>query len=276
MDWTHAARLGFITKGFVVKLVVWPVLIMSIGLSRVAIAEDAATGPSFDCGQATSTLDRSICNDAELAGLDRDLASKYAAALKAGDENGQTLVREAQLQWAHGRAERCGLPTDGEAGSDAVACLKQLYQARIADLAALEPAANDDPVAWLEGLWQVDSLIGVADATINESAAKAFVGRLVRLQRSAVSGLSGDSCASPDFRVLAGDVAVARIEVGCLGNILVELSWTVGTAAQTVTWTERGASFSLKRVATETQLRMSKGIGQGPAGDAAGQDEPAE
>ena len=265
------------------KWVVWAVLVVSTALSGTAlsdtaIAENPATGPSFDCQLASSTLDRTICNDAELAGLDRDLASRYQAALRAGDENGQALLRDTQRQWAHARAERCGLPTDGEASPDAVACLKQLYQARVADLAALEPAGAEDPVTWVEGLWQVDSLVGVADATIPESAAKGFVGRLVHLRRSAVANLSGDSCASPDFRVLPGSTAITRVEIACLGNTLVELSWTLGTATQALTWTERGASFSLKRVATETQLRMARNIGQGPATEQAGQaeEEPAE
>lgn len=250
-------------------------VVVSMAFSGVAVAEETAAGPSFDCRQANSTLDRAICNDAELAGLDLAMASRYDAALAAGDENGQALLRDAQRQWAHARAERCGLPTDGDAGPDGVACLKQLYQARVTELAALEPAAAEDPVAWIEGLWQVDSLVGVADATITETAAKGFVGRLVHLQRSAVANLSGDSCASPDFRVLPGSTAIARIEIACLGNVMVELSWAQGVARAALTWTERGASFSLKRVATETQLRMSRGIGQGGAADAA-EEQPME
>jgi hypothetical protein len=56
---------------------------------------------------------------------------------------------------------------------------------------------------------------------------------------------------------------------------LVELSWNQGAATRTITWTERGASFSLKRVATATQLRLSKGIGQDGAPDPA-EEEPLE
>jgi uncharacterized protein len=258
-----------------VKWFLWPVLSVTMAVARVAFAEDSTTGPSFDCGKAESTLDRAICGDAELAGLDRAMAAGYKAALKAADETGQALIKDAQRQWARGRAERCALPSDGAASPDAVACLKQLYQARVAELGTLEPAGGDDPVAWVEGLWQVDDLLGVADASLTESAAKGFVGKLVHLQRSAVANLSGDSCSGPDFRVLPGSTAITRLEITCLGTTLVELSWNQGAATRTITWTERGASFSLKRVATATQLRLSKGIGQDGAPDPA-EEEPLE
>lgn len=253
----------------------WLGLLVFAALSRAAFAEDTPNGPSFDCQQANSTLDHAICDDAELAGLDRDMASRYQTVLKGADESGQALLKDAQRQWAKARVERCALPSDGQAGGDAVACLKQLYMARIADLAAMAPAGKAEPVAWIEGLWKVDGLVGVADATITESAAKTYVGRLVHLQRSAVTNLSGDSCASPDFRILPGGTTISRVEIVCLGNVLVELSWTLGAASQALTWTERGASFSLKRVATEAQLRMSKGIGQDGAPDQ-GEEEPLE
>jgi uncharacterized protein len=258
-----------------VKWFLWPVLLVSMAVARVAFAEEAATGPSFDCGKAESTLDRTICDDAELAGLDRSMAAGYKAALKAADETGQALLKDAQRQWARGRAERCALPADGAASPDAVACLKQLYQARVAELGALEPAGAEDPVAWVEGLWQVDDLLGVADASLTESAAKGFVGRLVHVQRSAIANLSGDSCSGPNFRVLPGSTAITRLEITCLGTTLVELSWNQGAATRTITWTERGASFSLKRVATATQLRLSRGIGQDGVPDPA-EEEPLE
>lgn len=37
-------------------------------------------GPSFDCGAAQSVVERLICTDGELAGLDRDLSPLYAQA----------------------------------------------------------------------------------------------------------------------------------------------------------------------------------------------------
>jgi uncharacterized protein len=258
-----------------VKRVLWASLVVSTAFLRAAVAEETTAGPSFDCQQASSTLDRAICNDAELAGLDRAMASGYKAVLNTADETGQALLRDAQRQWARARAERCGLPADGDAGADAIACLKQLYQARVAELGAFEPTGAEDPVAWVEGLWQVDGLVGVADATLTESAAKGFIGRLVHLQRSVVASLSGDSCASPDFRIMPDGTGITRIEITCLGNTLVALSWAEGVATRSITWTERGATFSLKRVATATQLRLSKGIGQDGAPGPA-EEEPLE
>ena len=258
------------------KRLVLSAALVLMAIAAPASAEDPASGPSFDCQQASSTLDRAICADAELAGLDRDMAAKYRAVLADGDDSGRALIGDTQRQWAHARAERCALPPDGDAGADAVACLKQLYQARIAELAALQPAGAVDPVDWVQGLWQVDRLVGVSGGTLTEPAAKGFVGRLILLQRSAVASLAGESCAGPDFRVLAGDAAMTRLDIACLGNTLVELAWQRGAATPTITWIERGATFRLKRVATATQLMLSRGLGQGGAPGPGDDAEPLE
>ncbi len=257
------------------RFVLSAILLLS-ALAAPAGAEDPASGPSFDCQQATSTLDRAICADAELAALDRDMAARYRAAQANGDDGARALIGDTQRQWAHTRAERCALPPDGDAGADALACLKQLYQARIAELAALQPTDAVDPVAWVEGLWQVESLVGVSAGTLSELAAGAFVGRLVLLQRSAVASLTGASCAGPDFHLRDGGAATIRLDIACLGTTMVELSWPRGGATRAITWTERGASFSLKRVATATQLMLSRGLGQSGAPAPGDDAEPLE
>ncbi len=40
-----------------------------------------AQGPAYDCNKVSGSIEKLICEDAELAALDRAMASVYAAAL---------------------------------------------------------------------------------------------------------------------------------------------------------------------------------------------------
>jgi|HubBroStandDraft_5_1064220.scaffolds.fasta_scaffold00396_3 hypothetical protein len=83
--------------------------------------------PSFDCGRASSPVERMICRDPALAKSDSDLASSYARA-KAGGADPVSL-RNSQRQFLQVR-NSC---------SEA-ACVADAYRSREAELASL--AAN--------------------------------------------------------------------------------------------------------------------------------------
>jgi hypothetical protein len=78
--------------------------------SRNAVAESApsraaAPKPSFDCGKARSFAERTICSDAELAQLDRDLGRLYARAkLAAADP--AAFRRRSDAEWRR-REQTC-------------------------------------------------------------------------------------------------------------------------------------------------------------------------
>lgn len=55
-----------------------------------------STGPSFDCGRASTPTERAICADARLSRLDRDVAQAYASALARGRD---ADVRASQRRW---------------------------------------------------------------------------------------------------------------------------------------------------------------------------------
>ena len=55
----------------------------------------AAQEPAYDCTKSKGSIERLICKDAELASLDRLIASIYASALsKAGNEHPPVLVTD--------------------------------------------------------------------------------------------------------------------------------------------------------------------------------------
>lgn len=84
----------------------------------VAVSVQAA---SFDCGKATTKVEKMICADAELSKLDADLAIVYKTALQ--DKNQADSIRKKQKQWLKYR----------NCCTDAT-CVKTTYEMRLASL----------------------------------------------------------------------------------------------------------------------------------------------
>ena len=84
----------------------------------------AEVTPSFDCTNAWREVERDICEDPELAALDRTMAARYFRALKAADPARATLLEQTGATFIRNR-NRC---------SDAD-CVVEIYQDRIAEIA---------------------------------------------------------------------------------------------------------------------------------------------
>lgn len=85
--------------------------------------------PSFDCLKASGQVEKLICSDSELAGLDVELACLYKAALtKAAGQELKTL-RAYQRGWIKGRNE-CWKAI----GVSVRACVEASYRDRIKEL----------------------------------------------------------------------------------------------------------------------------------------------
>jgi len=76
---------------------------------------------SFDCGKATTKVEKLICADAALSKLDEDLVAAYKAALQ--NEKQAESIRQAQKQWMR----------DRNGCVDAV-CVKRAYEAQLQGL----------------------------------------------------------------------------------------------------------------------------------------------
>ena len=84
----------------------------------------AAGGPSFDCTNAWRDVERDICNDPDLAALDRTMASHYFRALKVADSARATLLQQSGAAFIRNR-NRCPDPD----------CIAQAYRWRITEIA---------------------------------------------------------------------------------------------------------------------------------------------
>lgn len=174
-----------------------------LAVSLPAMAQDAQ--PSFDCAKASAPVEHAICGDAALAKLDADLASRYTEELaKASDPD---AMRSEQRAWAGERANACGiLPgADDDApdfSADQIACLKDLYNARLSALTAAAPVPEKAPDAalLLNGLWQIAEMVDASDPSLKDAAQQ---GRLIRLDRHGLTSLGGQGCAGPTLEPMA-------------------------------------------------------------------------
>jgi len=82
--------------------------------------------PSFDCSKATTPIEKSICRDAELAGLDRALMEVYKSALKKDGED----VKVRQRAWMQERNKKC----IDKSNTEIIKILKEIYISRINEL----------------------------------------------------------------------------------------------------------------------------------------------
>ncbi len=115
----------------------------------------AWAAPSFDCAKASGWVEHTVCTQAALGDLDRELADRYAAARRnAADE---AALRDGQRAWARGRAA-C------EKQADSVACLERHYRQRLTELggrAVLPGWAGEIPGA----LAAIDSCVSATPST---------------------------------------------------------------------------------------------------------------
>lgn len=85
-------------------------------------AADQAIVPSFDCAKASTSAEKMICSNKELAEVDVQLAEAYRAALK--NTSDKASLKQEQRSW---------IKNQRNAATDAAAML-QVYQMRIAQL----------------------------------------------------------------------------------------------------------------------------------------------
>ena len=88
---------------------------------------------SFDCGKATTEVEKIICGDDELSKLDESLNKAYLEALKRIDLKEQTI--KSQSQWL--KNERNACQDLEEAYETHAECIREAYETRIKELSLL-------------------------------------------------------------------------------------------------------------------------------------------
>ncbi|UHQ21866.1 MliC family protein [Lysobacter sp. 5GHs7-4] len=99
-------------------------------------APPALSPPSFDCAKAQSEAETLVCNDAELAALDRQLAKLWADT--QARPNAPASETAKQRGWVKGRDE-CWKAEDKHR------CVRESYQVRIVELNLLRPDVTTPP-----------------------------------------------------------------------------------------------------------------------------------
>lgn len=105
-------------------------LTLTAAATPVVVAED----PAFDCAKAAGEIESLICQNADLAALDRELAEVYAASLQAlkgvaDEKEAVKSLKTYQRGWIKGR-------NDCWKAEDKRRCTEDLYRMRIAELQA--------------------------------------------------------------------------------------------------------------------------------------------
>lgn len=103
---------------------------MAVIIPSLAWGTEPAGKPAFDCGKIESgSIEQLICQDQELAQLDRKLAEVYAAAQGKAADGQSPRLRTEQRGWIKGR-------NDCWKSADQRSCVAELYRLRIAELQA--------------------------------------------------------------------------------------------------------------------------------------------
>jgi uncharacterized protein len=104
-----------------------PRFLVPIALGCVLAFPDqpaAAANPSFDCEGAKHAVEKLICADDELAGLDVEVAKAYAKALSVAPAQQVIRMKSEQTAWRR-QLLRC------DKSGDERACTLSSYQTRL-------------------------------------------------------------------------------------------------------------------------------------------------
>lgn len=76
--------------------------------------------PSFDCGKATTPVERLICQDVELSFLDSQMANSYQMAFNDASPERKEVIRRKQTEWFADYSRTCNAPLSDEKRWDCV------------------------------------------------------------------------------------------------------------------------------------------------------------
>jgi len=100
-------------------------------VNRTGVQSDSpALGPSFNCANATTSTEKLICSDFDLARMDSAMASAYREALQSLPEDQGAALRREHAEWFAQYARAC----NAAAGEERKKCVSQYLFAHTADL----------------------------------------------------------------------------------------------------------------------------------------------
>lgn len=87
----------------------------------------AEVTPGFDCGNATTAIEKLICRDRDLRWADHTMADTYQFRLKALSPDARQVLIDDQKEWLTLRGKACGVSADMH---EKTYCLMDIYQKR--------------------------------------------------------------------------------------------------------------------------------------------------
>jgi len=123
----------------------FPVRKVLLVLSLPFLLGALARAASFDCTEAKTTQEKTICGTPALSAADDQMAAAYRAWLAAASPDWAAGIRDNQLAWLRWRDANC---LAGDANNPSATCLSSVYKARIAELQQMvQPIAGTTFVA---------------------------------------------------------------------------------------------------------------------------------
>ncbi|WP_165092294.1 MULTISPECIES: DUF3298 domain-containing protein [unclassified Caballeronia] len=104
---------------------------MIVSLSVACLAPSIATAASFDCGNARTRFEKTVCADLKLSAQDALMAQRYDAALSSLSDPGKMILRTGQQQWLKVVKVLC---LDNKRDESPTSCLRRQYADRLDDL----------------------------------------------------------------------------------------------------------------------------------------------
>jgi uncharacterized protein len=99
-------------------------------LMLIAATAPSANGPTFDCSRATEPVEKTICKDAGLTALDREMGAAWDKAILRWPSEEGTRQKPLQLAWIKTR-NGC------RKASDLLGCIETRYKERLVEIRIL-------------------------------------------------------------------------------------------------------------------------------------------
>lgn len=131
-------------------------------LTATLLGAGATQAASFDCTKVAMRMERAICDNPQLSGLDEELDLAYRNAKNRLSPEGWKKFARGQVSWLRFHSTHCFVDRQARAvaGTEAARCLIEAYRQRIRDI---EDSGRE--FAGLKTLVVVDNQINVSPRT---------------------------------------------------------------------------------------------------------------
>jgi uncharacterized protein len=130
----------------------------SASTPRSTSASPAGPSPSFDCHQAQSPTELTICGDNELSLLDSQMAVAYRTTMARASSGQASVLKQSQREWLRDRAQQCG---------DNKNCIASQLSSRINVLQ--QPLPNESVIQSVNGSQLLEGKLDAANECFKNS-----------------------------------------------------------------------------------------------------------